>query len=374
VGSQLGFAEAFVNRKAGKNRRLEAIDRLVDWTAIERLLPSPRPASCAGRPGYAALPMFKATLLAQWYRLSDPALEEALSDRLSFRRFCDFALDAATPDETTLCRFRNELAQNGIGEKLMGELDRQLGARQLLVKDGTMIDATLIEAQAARPKDKTEGSPEPDGAAATTGEGSAFKAAAGEAVPGAAASDAEVPEAAGADAAVRTAPPRKQKRKERPAFDRHARFARKGGRSYYGYKAHVAVDAGSGLIRRACLTPANVHDTVPADELVMGDEKAVYADKAYATHARRASLKARGIKDRIMHRANKHQPTLPPWQKRRNQLIAKTRARVERTFAIWQRTYGYTRVRYFTLVANAFELQMKCFAFNLRRLAVLSTA
>src|SRR5262249_40192349 len=88
--------------------------------------------------------------------------------------------------------------------------------------------------------------------------------------------------------------------------------------------------------------------------------------------ARRASLKARGIKDRIMHRANKHQPTLPPWQKRRNQLIAKTRARVERTFAIWQRTYGYTRVRYFTLVANAFELQMKCFAFNLRRPAPLS--
>jgi IS5 family transposase len=111
---------------------------------------------------------------------------------------------------------------------------------------------------------------------------------------------------------------------------------------------------------------------VPADDLVMGDEKAVYADKAYATHVRRAALKARGIKDRIMHRANKHQPKLPRWQKKRNRLIAKIRARVERTFAIWQRGYSYTRVRYFSLVANAFELQMKCIAFNLRRMAVLT--
>ena len=122
------------------------------------------------------------------------------------------------------------------------------------------------------------------------------------------------------------------------------------------------------------MTPANVHDTVPADALVMGDERAVYADKAYSTHVRRAGLQARGIKDRIMHRANKHQPELPRLQKKRNDLIARTRARVERTFAIWKGAYGYRRVRYFTLVANAFELQMKCLAFNLRRFVVLTAS
>lgn len=371
VDTQLGFAEALVNPKAGKNRRLEAIDRQVEWAPFERLLPPARAPSLPGRPAYAPLAMFKAILLAQWYQLSDPALEEALSDRLSFRRFCGFTLEAGTPDETTLCRFRNELARNGTGERLMAELERQLGARKLLVKDGTMIDATLIEAQAARPKDKkAERTAEEEGSMAVQ------EAAAGVASPAGEAAVAGVRPQDGS-AAPAPAPEqasKREKKKYKPAFDRDARFARKGGKSYYGYKAHVAVDRGSGLIRRALMTPANVHDTVPADGLVMGDEKAVYADKAYATHARRAALKARGIKDRIMHRANKHQPTLPRWQKKRNELIASARAPVERTFGIWRRAYGYAKVRYFTLLANAFELQMKCFAFNLRRLVVLTAA
>jgi IS5 family transposase len=328
MGTQLGFAEALVNPKAGRNRRLDAIDAQVDWASVEPLLPRSKPSTSPGRPGYRALTMFKALLLAQWYQLSDPGLEEALSDRLSFRRFCGFALDDITPDETTLCRFRNDLADSGAGEKLMAELCRQLDGRGLIVKQGTMIDATMIEAQAARPKD----SKPPTEAAATPQSGAPA----------------------------------------RPPFDPDAGFARKGGKSFYGYKAHVAVDCGSGLIRRACLTPANVHDSVPADGLVMGDEKAVYADKAYSKHARRIELKTRGINDRIMHRANKHQPELPHWQKVRNRLISGIRAQVERTFGIWRRAYGYARVRYFRLAANAFELQLKCIAFNLRRMVVLT--
>ena len=142
----------------------------------------------------------------------------------------------------------------------------------------------------------------------------------------------------------------------------------------YGYKAHVAVDLGSGLIRRALMTPANIHDTTPADGLVMGDERAIYADKAYATHARRKALKDRGIKDRIMHRPNKHHPKLPRWQARRNALIQPIRAAIERTFGTWKRSYGYRRVRYFSLAANAIELQLKCMALNLRRAAVLAKA
>ena len=82
------------------------------------------------------------------------------------------------------------------------------------------------------------------------------------------------------------------------------------------------------------LTPANVHDTKEADNLVMGDERAIYADMAYATHARRAALKNRAIKDRIMHRPNKHHPQLPRWQRRRNALIRVARAAVERVLAV----------------------------------------
>jgi IS5 family transposase len=321
---QLGFAEAFLAEKAGQNRRLDRISKVLDWSPFAAILKPLASSGGPGRPSYLVLPMFKAMLLAQWYQLSDPALEEALADRISFRRFCGFALDAVTPDETTICRFRNALAGAGLGEALMAELDRQLGAGGFLVKEGTMIDATLVEAQAARPRDdRVNTQPSPDEPA-------------------------------------------------EPRVDPDAAFTKKGGKTVYGYSAHVAVDRGSGFIRRARLTPANVHDSQEADKLVMGDERAVYADKAYASHARRAALKARGIKDRIMHRPNKHHPELPRWQRRRNVLISAARAAIERTFGTLKRSYGYRRVRYFSLAANAIELQLKCFAFNLRRLAVLA--
>ena len=83
--------------------------------------------------------------------------------------------------------------------------------------------------------------------------------------------------------------------------DPQAGWARKNGKSRFGYKAHVAVDEGSGLVREAAMTPADVHDSVPADDLVQGDEQAVYADKAYDSEARRAGLRERGIEPRIMH-------------------------------------------------------------------------
>jgi transposase, IS5 family len=334
MAGQMDFAEVFLSDKAGQNRRLARIEALIDWRALSRHLPPPPPPG-PGRPSYPALAMFKALLLAQWYQLSDPALEEALADRISFRRFCGFALDVTTPDETTFCRFRQALAERQLGERLMAELDRQLGNRGFLIKEGTMIDATLIEAQSSRPSDD----PAPAHVAASE-------------------------EAGRGNTSGDPAPPK--------LADRDARFAKKGGKTVYGYKAHVAVDLGSGLIRRAVLTPANVNDTTPADDLVMGDERAVYADKAYEKGERRQALKARGIKDRIMHRANKHYPQLPFWQARRNALIKPIRAAVERTFGTWKRGYGYTRVRYFSLAANALELQLKSFAFNLRKAAVLA--
>ena len=93
--------------------------------------------------------------------------------------------------------------------------------------------------------------------------------------------------------------------------DPDARFTRKRGKTHFGYKAHIGVDAGSGLIRKALLTPANVNDTEVADELVSGDEEAVYADKAYGSKQRSEWLKSMKIKDRIMRRANKHHPGAP---------------------------------------------------------------
>ena len=127
------------------------------------------------------------------------------------------------------------------------------------------------------------------------------------------------------------------------------------------------MDAGSGLIREAVFTPANVNDTEVADSLVSGDEEAVYADKAYGSKQRSAWLKSIKIKDRIMRRADKHHPVLPPVEQRRNALIARLRAPVEQVFGTLKRTYGYRRVRYVGLERNATELFFKCMAYNLRR-------
>ena len=161
-----------------------------------------------------------------------------------------------------------------------------------------------------------------------------------------------------------------------PPTDPDAGFARRSGKpgSIYGYKAHVGVDEGSGLIRSVITTAANVNDTVPADALIQGDEKAVWADAAYHTHERERRLKARGVKARLMRRPNKHHPKLPPRMARYNQLIGRRRAAVETTFATLKRRMGLTAIRYIGLVKASAQVTLAAMAFNLRRWAVLAPA
>jgi transposase, IS5 family len=306
---QVDLGEAWLSAKLGRNVRLERIGQVFDWGAVERLV-SGVYAARSGRPSWPPLMMVKALLLQQWYGLSDPGLEEALGDRLSFRRFVGLSLDQGSPDHSTLSRFRKVLRERGLDLALFEEVERQLEARGLLVKSGTLMDATLVEAAVKKP-----GSP------------------------------------AGA----------------RSSVDPDADWTRKNGKSLFGYKAHIGVDEGSGLIRRAELTAAKIADSLVADSLVCGDERAVYADKAYEHKDRRRRLKMAGIKDRIMHRSHKNQAALPHWQAVRNRLISPIRSAVERVFGTLKRTYGYRRVRYRGLEANLLHLRFLCIAFNLRK-------
>jgi hypothetical protein len=127
-------------------------------------------------------------------------------------------------------------------------------------------------------------------------------------------------------------------------------WTKKGGKAYFGYKVHVGVDQGSGLVRSIDFTSAKINDSEVADGLICGDEAAVYADKAYEKKGRRARLKAAGIKDRIMRRRHKHIARLPHWQEKRNRLIVRRRAPVEAVFSAAKRLYGLTRTRYASLV------------------------
>ncbi|MEQ1890896.1 MAG: IS5 family transposase [Alphaproteobacteria bacterium] len=307
---QLGFVDGWISPKVGQNAALQRLSDEVKWYRFEKILVKLGPAG-PGRPPFDALLMLKALLLQQWYQLSDAGLEEALNDRMSFRRFIGLGLDDAAPDHTTLCRFRNRLAEAGLASKLFAEFSRQLEGRGLLLKQGTMIDASLIE------------TPYRPGSADGT----------------------------------------------REAVDRDAALtARKGKRgTYYGYKLHAGVDQTSRLIRTILLTPANINDTTPADQLVCGDEKAVYADKGYAKRARRQWLRRLGIKARIMHKSWGGGPALTAWQKRHNALISSIRAEVEGLFATLKRWYGFTHVRYRGLARNESHLALLATAYNMKR-------
>jgi transposase, IS5 family len=313
---QFSFVDALMPSASGRGGRLERLSALVKWHRFEKILVKMRDAGSAGRPAYDPLVMFKALLLQSLYGLSDAELEEALFDRLSFRRFAGLSLEESVPDHTTLCRFRNLLTEAGLLEKLFGELDRQLDQAGLILRRGTMLDATVIETNAARPP---HGAPE-------------------------------------------------------SASDPDAAFTRRQGKSgsSYGYKAHAGVDQGSGIIRRIITTPANVNDTVPADLLICGDERAVLADAAYHTHAREQALKDRGVKARLMRRPNKHRPELPPRLRRLNQLIARQRAAVETTFATLKRRMGLSVIRYRSLAKASAQITLAAIAFNMRRWAALS--
>lgn len=322
-GSQGGMAEVFLHPTVGRNERLEAIAGQIDWSAVEKVL-GRLGAGRLGPPPYPPLLMFKALLLQQWYGLSDPGLEEALCDRMSFRSFVGLAGDQATPDHSTLWRFRQALTKAGLDraafEVVAGQLDRQ----GLIVRQGTLIDASLVKANSRPP------APPADGAVAA-GESKLVKS----------------------------------------SREPDAGWTRRGAARVFGYKLHVAVDRGSGLIRRVLLTPASVNDTVPADDLLLGDEREVWADKAYDSHARRDRLKQMGIKNRICRRGNKHHAA-SSWSQKRNRAIARIRGRVETVFAVLKHHYGKARARYLSLERNQTDLMLACMAINLRRALVLA--
>jgi transposase, IS5 family len=309
-GRQASLAEALV--AGGGNRRLEAIDGLVEWGAVERLL-QPVYAAPTGRASYPLLSLFKAVLLGAWHGLGDPELEAALGDRLSFRRFAGLALDEPVPDHSTLWRFRDQLRRLSLAEAAFAEVNRQLERHGLVVKAGTLVDATLIPAAAAEPP--------------------------------------------------------KQKGGGRSSADPEAAWAKRAnGRAHFGYKLHTGIDAGSGIVRRARLTPANVNEITVGPEMVAGDEASVWADKAYVGPTMARAIAVAGAKNRVQRRNQKNR-RLRPSEKRRNVLIGRVRGRAEGVYGALKRSYGLARLRYMSLARNAAGVLLTLTGWNLARAA-----
>jgi IS5 family transposase len=310
---QLGFEDGLVAKRRGRQRDdLGAISGLIDWTGIEAVLSPVMSNARKGEPSWPALILFKALLLQRWHDLSDEALEAHLFDRLSFQRFCGLSLGDDVPDHSTIWRFRERLAKAGLIEPLFAELQRQLEGHGVLVKQGTLIDATLIQAAARRPR-MEEGKTSPN--------------------------------------------------------DPDARFGINNERRRYefGYKGHIAMDEGSALVRAQTLTPANIQEIDVAASLVAGDEGQVLADRGYDAARLRDHLAKRGIKNGVMQRGQKGRP-LTPEEIARNHQLAPRRRKVEAVFGTVKRIYRMSRMRYFNLRRCALAFGLALFAYNLRRL------
>jgi IS5 family transposase len=309
---QMGFGDLEANFRVPDGHFLKKIDDQIDWQPFQKLL-EPLYHPTLGRRSHPPVMMFKALLLQQWYNLSDPRLEEAICDRLSFQRFLGLSFKDPVPDETRICRFRNLLAQAGLGERLFAVLEEQLQAKGLIVRRGSLIDATLIKAQ-SHPTPKGESNPDPE-----------------------------------------------------------ADWTRRGKDGHFGYKVHLSVDQGSDLIRHLALTPASASESHLFEEMVKGDEGAVFADGAYAKDARKAALRSRGVFCGIINRPWRYRP-ISDKQKRRNKFFSRVRRAVERIIGTLKRHYRMERCRYLGRLRNLNHFWLKGMCYNLKKMLVLQGA
>lgn len=308
--AQPTFFDLAMQQRGGANKVLETITQEVDFSVAEQRVAATY--GTGGRPACRVGVLMRVMILQHLYGLSDPQAEEQIKDRLSFQKFLQLAADEAVPDETTICRFRQRLIECRLHEQLLGLLNEQLERKGYIVKQTTLVDATIVESSRKRP--------------------SAESAAEG------------------------TAP------------DTQASYTRKGGRSYYGYKAHVSSDAEHQLIQSALISTAKVYDGSVFEQIVPTDTKRVYADKAYDTKANQAWLREHRIQNGILKK-EAHHIKLTAEDVRRNQQKGAVRKQIERIFAHLKRWQDYRRVRYLGLAKNQLELTLKAVAYNLKRLA-----
>ena len=236
------------------------------------LTPETERKSTAGRKPIDAIVLFRMLILQSLYNLSDEQVEYQVRDRLSFTRFLTSGIEDCIPDGTTLWLFREKLAKAGVIEKLFDRFDRHLGAKGYIARGGQIVDATIVPV----PKQRN-----------TREENEAIKSG-------------ETPKAW------------KKKPAKNRQKDKDARWTKKHGRSFYGYKNHVNADAMHKLIRRYDVSDAAVHDSQKLDALLNKANRSadVFADSAYRSAEAEARLKARGFRSRIHVRATRNHPLL----------------------------------------------------------------
>jgi IS5 family transposase len=296
---QLGLGLNLSTKKTRKREFLEEMERVVPWATLVQIVEPHYPKAKTGRPPFSIEAMLRIHYLQQWFALSDPAMEEALHDMPVFREFAKLDDAAARlPDETTILRFRRLLEKHNLAVDMLRVINDILQAKGLLMKKGTVVDATLIAAPSSTKNADGERDPE-------------------------------------------------------------MKQTKKGNQWYFGMKAHIGVDADSGLVHTVIGTSANVGDVTQAGGLLHGEEEVAFGDAGYRGVQKRAE--ANGPQWHVAMRAGdrrKLNPFLVPDHvaEQIEKLKASVRAKVEHPFRVLKRQFGYTKVRYRGLVKNTAQI------------------
>lgn len=293
---------------------LDEIDALVDWEPILRRLEKMYRKD-RGRPAIPPLGMFKLLLLEYFYDISDVRVVEELRDRRSFERFCGIDLLENEVDDTTLVKFRERLREANLTERLFDIFDKQIETKGLLIKKGTLVDSTLVRG-------------------------------------------AHRPGATGSDGA---------------ALDPDVAWTRRDGKPEHGMKVSLSVDEGSEIVRQVVLTPASVDDHTVFADLVLGDEKKLYADKGYASRKNRNILASLEIGNGILYKGC-YRRKLRGWQVSLNKRNKRHRDNIERKFAEAKKRHGMEQLRYRGIERNWVQVVFTVVAMNLKRVVRLIKA
>jgi IS5 family transposase len=318
--NQLCFADTVVHKLGGQRTQatLDQLDASIDWQSLAKPIRKLYRNESAGAPAEPVVLMLKIMMLQKWFNLSDPQAEEQLNDRLSFRRFVGLRGEQLAPDETTMVRFRKRLRDANVEGELFAIVGRSIASKGLLLKEGTMVDALILES----PRGRKTGEKDENGGETTT-------------------------------------------------RDQEASFTKKHGRRYHGYKGHLAADR-SGIVTGYAFSTASHHDSRYIDQLIANERKAVLADAAYADSERRRRLEKEGVLDGIIRKRMRGQGELHPLVKKINRVIASLRAEVEHTIARC-RKWGLSKARYRGERRNGFDFVMGLIAHNLRRATWLTS-
>jgi len=296
--TQLSFATLDHQNKKKRTKRevfLTEMDQVVPWSQLTALIEPHYPKAGNGRRPYPLDAMLRIYFLQQWYQLSDPGAEEALYDIQSMRAFAGFELGRdAIPDETTILNFRHLLERHELTKALFEAVADHLEDKGALLRGGTIMDATLI---AASPSTKNKSG------------------------------------------------------KRDPEMSQ----SKKGNAWYFGMKAHVGVDARSGLVHTAGVTTGKTHDAKVIDNLIREDDRAVFGDKGYVNEKKKRAARAAGVYWGVKDQ-RKPGRQLSSSQKKRNRRNGSVRAKVEHVFRVMKCQFGYRRVRYRGIAKNGAQV------------------